>query len=153
MAPRTKVPDKATLRRWRDEGLTQQEMVERLYQETGEVVSRSGIANAMARLGLAGEGQRYEDEVPWAINPTHATSTPLRMLRLLGRRRSGKTLNSREHETLDQWLYQLRTRDWIVGYDPDDLTGFHYINRKYKDHDDDVPIRRRRLYLARHAKA
>lgn len=156
MAPRTKVPDKTTLRRWRDEGLTQQEMVERTLQETGEIVSRSGIANAMAKAGLSADGPRYEDEVPWQINPIHATSTPLRMLRLLGRRNSGKELNSREREALDTWLHQLNTKGWIVGYDKNDMRGFHYISAEYKDHDADIPVRRRMLRMAaapQHAEA
>ena len=86
MAPRQKVPSKDVLRRWRDEGLTQQEMVHRVLAESGEEVSRSAIANAMTRYGLAEDGARYPQEVPWSVNAMHATANPLRMLRLLGRR-------------------------------------------------------------------
>ena len=148
MAPRTKVPDATTLRRWRDEGLTQQEMVERTALETGEVVSRSAIANAMSKYGLSDEGPRYEEEVPWRVNPIHATATPLRMLRLLGRRNSGKTMNAREREALDSWLWTMRTKQWIIGYDFDDVQGFHYISEAYKDHDGPAPVRRKMLKMA-----
>lgn len=148
MPPRTRVPDKVTLTRWRDEGLSQQDMVERTLQETGEQVTRSAIANAMVRYGLSANGNRYEDEVPWDINPVHATSTPLRNLRLLGRRNNGKNLNERERVLLDSWLHELRVKQWIVGYDYDDINGFHYISEAYKDHDLDIPVRRKMLRMA-----
>ena len=148
MPPRTRVPDKVTLTRWLDEGLTQQQMVDRTFQETGEVVTRSAIANAMVRYGMSADGARYEEEVPWQINPIHATATPLRNLRLLGRRRAGKTLNDRERVILDTWLHELTLKQWIVGYDYDDMGGFHYISEAYKDHDTDVPVRRKMLRMA-----
>lgn len=148
MPPRTRVPDKVTLTRWLDEGLTQQQMVDRTFEETGEVVTRSAIANAMVRYGIAADGARYEEEVPWQINPIHATATPLRNLRLLGRRRAGKTLNDRERIALDTWLHELTVKQWIVGYDYDDMAGFHYISEAYKDHDTDVPVRRKMLRMA-----
>ena len=148
MPPRTRVPDKVTLTRWLDEGLTQQQMVDRTFEETGETVTRSAIANAMVRYGIAADGARYEEEVPWQINPIHATATPLRNLRLLGRRRAGKTLNDRERIALDTWLHELTVKQWIVGYDYDDLVGFFYISEAYKDHDTDVPVRRKMLRMA-----
>lgn len=148
MAPRTKVPDKNTLERWRDAGYTQAQMVELTRSEFGEVVSRSAIANAMARYGLAASGARYDDEVPWQINPMHATAHPLRMLRLLGRRNATNDLGDEETRQLDAWLEQLDDRHLIIGYDPDDVMGFHHINADYKDHDLDIPNRRRLLYMA-----
>jgi hypothetical protein len=148
MAPRTKVPDKNTLERWRDEGYTQAQMVELTLSEFGEVVSRSAIANAMARYGLSAVGPRYDEEVPWQINATHATAHPLRMLRLLGRRNATDDLGEEESRQLDSWLQQLDERQLIVGYDPDDTMGFRYINISYKDHELDIPIRRRLLYMA-----
>ena len=117
MAPPTRTPDATTLRRWRDKGYTQEQMVELTLQEFGAVVSRSGIAAAMARNGLSETGARYPDEVPWRINPIHATSNPLRMLRLLGRRREGKRLNRRETEQLDSWLDTLEEKNLIVAYE------------------------------------
>lgn len=148
MAPRVKVPDKNTLSRWLEQGLTQQQMADRTLEETGEVVTRAAIANAMVRYGLSADGSRYEEEVPWQINPIHATATPLRNLRLLGRRRAGKSMNERERVLLDTWMHELTVKQWIVGYDYDDMIGFHYISEAYKDHDGDVPVRRKMLRMA-----
>lgn len=147
MAPVTRTPDCTTLRRWRDEGLTQKQMVERTWEELGERVTRSAIANAMVRCNLAGERPRYEEEVPWSINPAHATSHPLKMLRLLGRRRAGNNLTERETEMLDSWLGTLKSKKWIVAYDPDDIQGFHYISSQYKDHKRPIPIRVKRINM------
>lgn len=148
MPPRTRVPDKSTLQRWLEEGLTQQQMVDRTYEETGEVVTRSAIANAIVRYGMATDGARYDKEVPWNINPIHATATPLRNLRLLGRRNAGRAMNDRERVILDTWLEELAENEWIVGYDPDDMTGFHYISARYKDHRGSAPVRRRPLRMS-----
>jgi hypothetical protein len=148
MAPRQKVPSKDVLRRWRDEGLTQQEMVHRVLAESGEEVSRSAIANAMTRYGLAEDGARYPQEVPWSVNAMHATANPLRMLRLLGRRQSGIELNNREGDMLDRWLSQLDEKDLIVAYDHNDIRGFHYISAIYKDHTGDSPVRIKQLRMS-----
>lgn len=154
VAPPTLVPSKDVLQRWRDEGLTQKQMVERTLTEYGNVVTRSAIAAAMSRYGLSGDSHRYADTVPWRINADHATAHPLRMLRLLGRRREGGSLSEKETAMLDSWLGTLAEREWIVGYDADDHRGFHYIDAAYRDHDDDeLPIRVKRLRMAnpRHA--
>lgn len=147
MAPRTKVPDRRTLERWRDEGYTQAEMVDLIQEEFGETVSRSAVANAMARYGLAEEKPRYEDEVPWRINPVHATMHALRMLRLLGRRNQFDDLSDYDTRSLDRWLTELKELKLIVGYDPDDIQGFRYISSKFKDHRKAVPNRRQLLWM------
>ena len=136
MAPPTRTSDKGTLARWLAEVRTQAQMVELTEQEFGHRVSRSAIANALVRFGLAGSTPRYHDYIPWRINPVHATAHPLRMLRLLGRRGENNFLNQREMDMLDSWLKQMKDKEFIVGYDPNDSRGFHYINKKYKDHKD-----------------
>ena len=43
MAPPKYTPDANTLSRWRDEGLTHQQMADRVFEETGHKVSRAAI--------------------------------------------------------------------------------------------------------------
>lgn len=148
MAPRVKVPPKNVLERWLKQGYTQQDMADMTLAEFGDRVSRSAIGNALVRYGLAGEGRRFEKEVPWPINASHATAYPLRMLRLLGRRNAGIDLSDHEERTLDAWLENLRTDRLIVAYDPDDLQGFFYIDAEHKDHRDRIPNRRKPLHMA-----
>ncbi len=151
MAPRTIVPNKTVLTRWLEEGLTQAQMAERVKEETGNFVSRSAIAAAMVRYGLAGDAPRYDDLIPWRVAPEHGTAYPLRMLRLLGRSQDNVRLTEKEQEMLDVWLDSLNESGSIVGYDPNDPqgVGFYYIDKKFKDHKRaDCPIREKTLRMA-----
>ena len=40
----------------------------------------------------------------------------------------------------------LKREKAVVGYDPDSVDGFHYIDSMLKDHRGPVPIRKRRIY-------
>lgn len=128
--------------------MTHQQMADRVYAETGNKVTRMAISAAIQRYGLAGEGNRYENTVPWRIRPSHATSQPLRMLRFLGRRLQGNPLNDSEDKQLNAWLGKITDMGVIVAYDPDDDMGFHYIDKKFKDHKDkNIPIRIKEIHL------
>jgi hypothetical protein len=147
MAPPTKAPDRNTLERWRDEGYTQAEMVELTREQFGVELTRSAIANAMSRYGLGADGNRYADTVPWRVNTIHATAHPLKMLRLIGRRRAGNSMSTRESDSLDSWLRTMKGQRLIIGYDPNDAIGFYFIDEKYKDHDEDIPMRIKMLRM------
>ena len=157
MAPRVKVPEKEVLRRWRDAGYTQPEMVELIWKEYGEKVGRSTVARAMVRYGLSEPGQRYEEFLPWKLNPIHAMANPIRMLRFMGRdelgpERGSRELNDRERDMLNAWLADLKAKKLIVAYDPEDPVGFYFISSKHKDHRGKAPIRRKPLWMAAEAK-
>jgi hypothetical protein len=141
-----KVPDKTTLARWQREGLTQQQMVERILSEQGITVSRPAIAGAMVRYGLAEDKVRHNHTIPWRVKVVHISSYPARMLRLLGRRLDGMHLNNQENKKLDSWLALLEREDAVVAYDPDSVDGFMYVDREPQD-PKDVPIRVKRVYL------
>ena len=146
MAPPTMVPDKTTLTRWKAEGLTQAQMVTRHELETGIKVSRSAMANAMIRYGLSGSHPRYHNTLPWKVSEIHLSHYAARMLRLLGRRQAGGELNPLEASRLTSWLEGLERESIIVGYDPDSVDGFLYIEKTLKDNGGFAPIRRRRVY-------
>lgn len=149
MAPPSLVPPKNVLEKWRQAGYTQKQMVDLTFHEYGNIVTRSAIAAAMARYGLSDNGKRYDDYIPWRISAEHATAHPLRALRLLARSRHGDKLNAKEQSMLDSWWKAMQDNEWIVGYDPDDVRGFHYIDDQYRDHDNpDIPIRIKRLRIA-----
>lgn len=146
MAPPTLVPNKTTLRRWK-KGLTQSEMVARHEKETGIKVSRPAIAAAMVRYGLSEERPRHMDTLPWAVKMEHLGAYPARMLRLLGRRRSGMSLKPENERRLDSWLAHMKAEKVVVAYDPDDPDGFHYIDAKYGDVKG-IPIRKKEISIA-----
>lgn len=137
MAPPTLVPDKGTLRHLiEDKHMTHQQIAEQYG------VARATISAACARYGLSGSMTRHDDTVPWRVNVRHAREYPVRMLRLLGRRRKGMSLNGPEGKMLDAFLLNLSKENAIVAYDPNSFEGFYYIDAKYKDHREaDLPIR------------
>lgn len=147
MAPPQIVPDKNTLLRWRDEGLTHQQMADRVFEETGQRITRNAISAAMMRYGLSKDGARYEEEIPWRVEMLHQKAFQLRMLRLLGRRRLKRKLNKAETKQLDDWLKRLEDDNAIVAYDPDSDLGLVYIDAKWKDHDGVAPIRIKEIHL------
>ena len=146
MAAPRKVPDKTTLARWKRQGLSQQEMAERIRETTGVEISRATIAGAMVRYGLADEKPRYSIEIPWRVKMEHISAYPARMLRLLGKRDSGVELNPQEERKLNSWLAQLDRENAVVAYDPDSAQGFFYIERQKND-PKDIPVRKNRVYM------
>lgn len=145
MAPPRLVPDKTTLERWIREGLTHEQMADRVYRETGHRISRSSISAAISRLDLSKPAPRYHREIPWTVKVQHLKAYPVRMLRLLGRRRNGGTLTEVENHRLDSWLNQLDENRAVVAYDPDSEDGFFYVARRRGERRD-LPIRKERVY-------
>lgn len=134
-------PDKTWLRRHAQAGMTQQQMVAAWEEESGVRVSRSAIAMAMHRHGVeaARPRPRYEDTLPWHVLDEHKYNAQARLLRLEGRRRQGRALNSKELQWLTTWRRELEAHNAVVMYDPRTEEGFHWVTRQ--ESDDDV-IRR-----------
>jgi len=147
MAPPKYTPDKTTMARWLDEGLTHQQIADRVYEQTGVQVTRSAVSVACMSYGLTVPKNRYKDTVPWRVRVEHGKAYPVRMLRLLGRRRKGKDLDPVQKGQLDAWLRHLSEEQVIVAYDPDSDLGLFYIDAKWKDHDGDAPIRVQEIHL------
>lgn len=142
------VPDCNTLRRWRDAGYTQEQMVDLTEEMLNVRVTRSAIAQAMVRCGLSTDKARYSDELPWRVRPEHAKEYPARMLRLLGRRRNGGEMSERDSQRLDSWLAKLKAERAVVAYDPEHPDGFAYVPRQPGD-GVAVPIRKGIVRLPR----
>jgi hypothetical protein len=140
MAPRRLVPDKTTLSRWAAEGLTHEQMAERHWQETNIRVSRAAISVAMGRYGMAKQGVRHKDTLPWRVKQEHIRQYPARMLRLLGKRRANMPLTEDETKRLDSWLDLLDRERAVVAYSETD--GFLYTDRARGERSD-LPIRAR----------
>jgi hypothetical protein len=138
------LPDNGTLRHWvEDEGLTHQQIADRIYTTTGQRVSRTTVSAALSRAGISKPTMRYRDELPWRVHIDHIKEYPARMLRLLGRRRAGLPLNPVETDRLDAWLQKLEDDHAVVAYDPTSPYGFYYIEKDDRlDGLDGIPIRR-----------
>ena len=143
-----KVPDKNTLQRWVDAGMTHQEMAEEIERQTGEPITRSAVSQALQRENISPqvEAPRYSEEIPWRVLTAHLYAYPVRMLRLLGRRRRNGQLSPREMSKLDSWLAKLEADNLVVAYDPDTVEGFFYVDREPGD-PEDTPVRVQRVWL------
>ena len=142
-----KVPDKNTLARWAAESLTHQQMADRVYEQTGERVTRAAISMALQRHGLTNNYRhRWHEEIPWRVQVEHLRAYPVRMLRLLGRRRAGEPIAKDAEYRLDIWLRKVREENVVVAYDPDSDEGFVYVRRLPSD-PADLPVRRQRVWL------
>lgn len=150
MAPQKYTPDKTTFQAWLAEGLTHQQMADRVYEETGHRVTRAAVTVALMGYGLTTPKARYKETIPWRVRMDHAKSYPVRMLRYLGKRRMGVDLTEQEAKLLDTWLDHLANEGLIVAYDPEDDAGLHYIDASLRDHDDEtLPIRKKTIHLSR----
>jgi hypothetical protein len=139
MANKRKLPDVTVLAHWvNDEGLTHQEIADRVYEQTGNRVSRSTVSAALSRAGLSKPGPRYDYLIPWKVNVAHSRQYPVRMLRTLGRWRELLPLREGEQERLDSWAEHLDKDGLVVAYDPN--VGFVYTKRELGD-PMDAPIR------------
>jgi hypothetical protein len=147
MAPPRLVPSKDTLIHWREEGLTHEQMAERVFEQGGHRISRNAISAAFQRYGLSNPGKRYREALPWVVSAGHAKSMQARMLRFMGRLSQGGELSAHEQGQYDRWLAEIMAQHLIVAYDPDDDLGFHYIDARFKDHDSDIPIRRKPIHI------
>jgi len=120
-----------------DQGNSHQDIVQYVFDTTGERVSRTTVSAAISRAGLSKPQSRYQETIPWRVKVEHIRDYPARMLRLLGRRMEGQVLNPTEANRLDSWLQQLLEDDAVVVYDPQ--SGFGYASRRPED-PTDVPI-------------
>lgn len=152
MAPPKYTPDKTTFQQWLAETPppTHQQMADRVFEQTGHRVSRAAITLALMTYGLTKTRPRYKDYLPWRVRTDHIKAYPARMLRLMGRRDAGGELTDKEQALLEAWLLTLANEDLIVAYDGEDETGFHYVDSRFKDHDDPgLPIRKKQIHLNR----
>lgn len=138
--PARLLPDKTTLRRLVDEGMTHNEIVEWIADNLDVSVARSTVASALSRAGLTEPGQRYTEQIPWRVQQDHLKHYAARMLRLLGRRQANLPLTEDQEKRLDDWMNKMRKDHSVVVYLPDSPDGFYYVDGDWDA--PDLPIMR-----------
>jgi len=146
--PREQIlPDKNKLQEYIESGMTHKQIAEKVSADTGVIVGRSAVSVALHRYGIAKDSPRYKEYLPWRVKTQHISAYPARMLRLMGRKATGKDMSDTDEKLLTNWLDMLSREDMIVAYDPDDEQGFHYIDSSFKDTDGSAPIRKKTIKL------
>lgn len=133
-------PSVELLRDYRSRRLTQQQMVDEYFAQTGIKLSRSAFAMAMHRAGLTDQASaRHTDLLPWTLRPEHRYHRDARYLRLESRRRQGEVLAEDQLRRLTAWKTEMQERNAVIYYDPDSPGGWWWIERT--EHDNEL-IRR-----------
>jgi hypothetical protein len=126
------------------EGWSHADIALHVEKTTGHQVKRSAVSAALSRAGLTKATPRYKAEIPWRVSEAHLTEYPVRMLRLLGRKRRGLPMNEEEDDRLASWMDQLSEWNAVVAYSP--TMGFLYVAAdEIGDWEDGIPIRRRTI--------
>lgn len=120
------LPDVHELKRLLDSGMTQQDIADKVFRETGVRVTRAAVSAALARAGLSSYRKRHSELIPWRVRVEHNKEYPVRMLRLEARRRKGEPVSPEEERKLDAWLRLLRDNQAVVFYHP--KVGFRYTD-------------------------
>lgn len=135
-APRL-LPDNDVLIALRNQGWSYEDIAQEFAVTKGAVYLRLRQAKATH------DRPSYAHLIPWTVRVEHAHAKPAQMLRYLGRRETGKTLEQAKARMLDKWLREMREADCVVDYDPDyppnpanpKNGGFHYRRRRPEDGD------------------
>lgn len=131
-------PDKTTMKKYLERGLTQHQIVDEWEKDSGYRVSRSTIGMAIARYDLesARPRRRYEQMLPWTVHQRHVMAYDARMLRLEGRRREGLPISQQDLTRLQGWIEALRDSDAVIHYEPERVEGFVWVRRRPEDGDE-----------------
>jgi hypothetical protein len=135
----SKVPSKVVLEQWSAEGLTQQQMADRIREDTGVPVSRAAISLAMTRYGMEPRNDRHDELIPWRVKTEHLLAWEVRLLRREARRRKGKPLKPRDESALDGWLASMHEQKAVVAYYPDSPHGFYCVPAEPEDYEGLAP--------------
>lgn len=131
------VPDKATMRRYVEMGLTQQGIADRYEADTGVRCSRSAIGMALGRYNMTTQRRRrrHQDLLPWPLPKKHRTLHDARMLRFEGQVRAGDPLRDKDMRIYRTWRRRLAAANAVVAYAPHTEDGFFWVPRQSSDLD------------------
>lgn len=146
MAAPRKLPPDYMLAQMVRHGMTHQQIADEVEKIIGEPVSRSSVSAALSRAGISRAYLNYKDVVPWTVRPQHQATYPIKMLRLLGRRRQDFPLTDEQTGRLDSWLQTVEEGNLVVAYAPHTISGTIYVGPdEDADKPDGIPIRPRTI--------
>lgn len=124
------LPSDSQLAKWREEGLTHQQIADRVYEQTGYRVARSTISAALSRAGLTNK-VRYSEWLPWdRIAVEHNGHYAAQMLRAGARIEAGEEVSESLKQRYESWRKRLESEDACIHYDISTVDGFFYVRRR-----------------------
>lgn len=133
-APR-RLPSDEILRRWvEDEGLTHQQVADRILEREGVEVGRSAVSAALTRAGYT-HPKRFSDTIPWKVEKQHQDTIHHWMLRVHHKITHDIPVRDVERERHASWLARLQEHDAVIAYEPNSEHGFYPVRRQSGDTD------------------
>jgi len=124
------VPSDSVLEQWYvEEGLTQQQIVQRIWEQDRVRVARSTVAVALHRAGLT-DRVRYEDMIPWRVRVEHSSHNLVNILRAAGREARGLELTPAARTQLESFRRRQEEEDCVIAYVPDTAQGWFLVRRR-----------------------
>jgi len=132
-----------------NKGMTHQQIADAVSEQMGRRVSRATVTSALQRAGAPPAWEKVTDHVPWVVRTRHHHEAPLRMLRVLARRREGAPVAESEQLRLDNLLKWLAENNAVIAYCRDHDPGFLYVVAdEAGDRPDGIPIRPRLIEVS-----
>lgn len=130
MPAQRRIPSESQLAKWVKDGLSHNEICDRIEKETGYRPGRSTVSAALSRAGLTNR-VRYDDVIPWKrISVDHNTHYALTMLRTAARIKHGLDVNPRDLSRFQAWKERLDEANAVVHYEYNSPEGFYYVPRR-----------------------
>lgn len=128
------LPSDYLLQRMVEQGMTHQQIADKISKDTGHRVGRSAVSAALSRAGLT-DRKRYTDTIPWRVKLAHQNNATIWMLRIGHRMANGGRVSASELERFTAWKAKLDAADAVITYLPDTEEGFYWVRRQPGDHE------------------
>lgn len=126
-----KIWNKQNLEQWLNDGLTRQQIVDKVAELSGRPkMSLPSVSMAASRWGIPMRRARYEKTLPWRVVGGHGMAKEAVRLRTLGKLLAGGNPPDKDRRQLDQWIELLRNEGSpVIVYYPDSPDGFYPVYR------------------------
>lgn len=129
MARERLLPPVSELEAWVNQGMTHDQIVEKIKREKHVDVTRSAVSVALSRAGRT--TRTIEDKaVPWVIRPEHSNKIDLHLLRVHKRITEGEQVRDSDRRRYESWKAKLDAEDAVVHYEPRSAAGFWWVPRR-----------------------
>ena len=132
MAPPRYLPSVSILEGWIQNGMTHQQIADRIRQDSGVTVSRSTVSAALSKAGLTNR-TRYDQQIPWRVAVEHNRHHLLNMLRLAARQDAGADLDDEQVKLIENFRRRLKESGAVVAYERDSPDGWYLVKARPKD--------------------
>lgn len=127
MPNRRKAPGREWIASKIAQGLSDQQIADRWFEETGELVTRQAINKIVRMHDLRPHWKQHADVIPWKVQGRHSGHYYHKILYAEARRRKGQPLSPDWAAKLESFKRKLKERNAVIAYVPDSPKGFYLV--------------------------